>query len=147
MVNSSYDEGKSRKIYYIYRRLDVNDKKRVDFLLDYQGVGNFDSCVHKFLLDPNTTDRMVLSVVPGCGSNKKLLNNFILKYIDIFKEINNIFITNHSCPPFPHPEDVAESETIRFELAKLYQVDELNKYFGVSSFYDYMPPIYKEGNL
>lgn len=136
-------EGESRKIYYISRRLDINDKKRVGFIMDYECIYDFNSYVHEFLLNPNTEDKLVLAVVPGCGYIKDLFNKFIREYINKFKEINNIFIRNHSYPPFPHPEDITESETIRYELVKIYPEEELNKFYGVENRWDYEPPYYE----
>ena len=135
-------ERKARKIDYIVKNTPISFRKKFDALIDTNGTGDFVYSISRFLENPETKDVLTLSIIPGYH-NKINIENFIEKYRQKFRYMNELLIANEVAPIFPNPDNVSESELIRRELVKIYPEYEINLYFGTESYSAYERPIYK----
>ena len=135
-------ERKARKIDYIVKNTPISFRKKFDALIDTNGTGDFVYSISRFLENPETKDVLTLSIIPGYH-NKINIENFIEKYRQKFRYMNELLIENEVAPIFPNPDNVSESELIRRELVKIYPEYEINLYFGTESYASYERPIYK----
>ena len=131
-----------RKLEYMIKNFSTSAKDEILKHFDIEGIYEFHFLARDFLMNPDTKDVFTLSFIPA---NYKPVNieNTKLKYTLIFTIINEIFIENNAFPVFDNPKDLTMSELTRRDIIKKQSEKVLNNYFGVDSFYDYNPPVYK----
>ena len=132
------------KLEYMYKRFDFNEKKKMIQLIDPFGDYEFRNYISRFLLDPNTTDDNILVNLPLLQYFPEEKEEFINKYIDLYKSINELCIKNNTYPFFKDPNNVIECEKTRLDIVKIIPEKILNDFYGVESIRYYEPPIYNE---
>ena len=132
------------KLEYMYKRFDFNEKKKMIQLIDPFGDYEFRNYISRFLLDPNTTDENILVNLPLLQYFPEEKEEFINKYIDLYKSINELCIKNNTYPFFKDPNNVIECEKTRLDIVKIIPENILNDFYGVESIRYYEPPIYNE---
>lgn len=132
------------KLEYMYKRFDFNEKKKMIQLIDPFGDYEFRNYISRFLLDPNTTDDNILVNLPLLQYFPDEKEEFINKYIDLYKSINELCIKNNTYPFFKDPNNVIECEKTRLDIVKIIPENILNDFYGVESIRYYEPPIYNE---
>lgn len=119
---------KTCKLEYMIKNIDIIPRKRLIFLFDKDSWYHF----HKYEIEK-------------LEEFKKIEPTIREKFKNIFTEINQICIDNHTYPIFEDPSNIEECLKIRKDLLCVYDGEEgLNKSFGVKSYYDYEPPEYKK---
>ena len=134
------------KLEYMIKRFEFKEKKRVIQEIDPYGDYEFKKDISSFLLDPNTTDFYILNNLPILKYFPEEKEPFLNKYIDLYKEINELCIKNNTYPFFKDPTNVSECEKIRLDIVKIIPENFINEYFGVGSLGEYDPPRYNDDN-
>jgi len=126
-----------RKLEYLLKRVNINDLKEIYWIIDTEGINGFSKKVCNCL---KTGDTMYGVLSPR--EREELDIEFMVKYMIKFDEINEICIKNKTHPLFKDPKNLIECEITREDLIKLVPEEELNKFFKVSDFKEYIPPVY-----
>lgn len=130
------------KLEYLIRKFSSADKEEIIQLFDPEGRNYFHSLARDFLMNPDTKDVYTLSFIPANYKIENIENTKIL-YRQIFKRMNELFIANKTCPVFDNPADLTACELTRRDMLLKRSEKQLNEFFGVESFYDYVPPVYE----
>ena len=140
---------KTCKLEYLIKNIDIIPKKRLIFLIDKDNWDQF----HKSSIE-KLEEFKKLQPVYGDSKDYKVWSYKCAKrrdaqlrkeFEEIFTEINQICMDNHTYPIFEDPSNIEECLKTRKDLLYVYDDDkELNEFFGVKSFFDYEPPRYKK---
>lgn len=134
------------KLEYMIKNFDFKEKKKIIVLMDPYGDYEFKKDISNFLLDPDTTDFYILNNLPILQYFPEEKEPFLNKYINLYKEINELCIKNNTYPFFKDPTNVSECEKIRLDIVKIIPEKYINEYFGVGSLGEYDPPRYNDDN-
>lgn len=127
-----------RKLEYLTRRVNINDLKKLYGMIDYEGIYHFNQKVAEVLKEGGT----MYGILPP-EDRKELDIQFMVEYMIRFEEMNQLCIKNKTAPFFLDPTNLSECEKIREDLVESRPEEELNAFFGVSSYEEYIPPLYK----
>ena len=136
---------KRSKFEYLIKNLPQKQKWDLIEKVDPNGNYDFNYLVEKFLKEPDTKDPFMLLAVPNY-LDPVFVENYKQKYVKKFEEINELCIKNKIKPFFENPTNLRECELIREDLCEQVNESELNEFFNVKSFRDYIPPVYEEEN-
>jgi hypothetical protein len=112
------------------KNFDFKEKKKMIVLIDPYGDYEFKKDISSFLLDPNTTDFYILNNLPILKYFPEEKKPFLNKYIDLYKEINELCIKNNTYPFFKDPTNVSECEKIRLDIVKIIHENTLMNTLG-----------------
>lgn len=132
------------KLEYMIKNFDFKEKKKMIVLIDPYGDYEFKKDISSFLIDPNTTDFYILNNLPILKYFPEEKEPFLNKYIDLYKEINELCIKNNTYPFFKDPTNVSVCEKTRLDIVKIIPENFINEYFGVGSLGEYDPPKYND---
>ena len=138
-----YYEKTSAKLFYLAKEMPIKASKELASRMDVSGFGDFSMMYSRYLENPETKDPLILSIIPGY-TNPECVREFNEMYAEKFEKINELCKRNGVKPLFPEPKNIKECELIRRDLVKERTEDELNAFFGVSSFREYKPKFYSE---
>lgn len=134
------------KLEYMMRNFNSDDKKEIIWLIDKDGERDFCSFnIRAF------TKFKELKTVPN-DSFAALEYKFALydyervslRFESIFRRINELFIKNNIQPIFTDPTNIDECLDIRDDMIEPMSYDRANEFFGVSNYWEYVPPYYNE---
>ena len=129
------------KLEYLLKRLKIEDLKEYYYLIDVRGIFTFDEYVCEILGNPECKNTIILSRF-SWDKNDRQFACCIKYYKDLFKHLNKLCTRNNTYPLFPHPKNLVECIKIREDLVKEVPEEELNAFYGVAKFQDYIPEEY-----
>ena len=129
-----------RKLEYLVKRFCVDDLRELYQMIEAYGIKDFGRFVCEFLRDPSKTDDPFIATEVPEVFNEEALMCFFKRFRAKFSYMNDLCERNNTKPFFPHPDDVTESELIREDLIALRPEEELNEFYGVSSYEEYVTP-------
>ena len=132
---------KRSKLEYLLRHLPREQENELVREIDPKGEYMFGPLICKFLATPNTRNPDILCFVPGWRYPENI-EECKEKYRAQYRKINDLCIKNGIKPFFPKPDNIKQSEAIRRDLVAQVPESALNAFFGVNSFYDFVPPKY-----
>ena len=138
---------KTCKLEYYLRNILGEDTKEIIWLIDKDGERDFNIFYIKAITDfkklkpPVSDDSFEVFIYQDALYD---YNQAMSKFETIFRRINELFINNNVQPIFNDPTNVDECLDVRKDLLEEMSYERANKFFGVSYYGEYRPPVYKK---
>ena len=123
------------------------DKSEIIWLIDKDGERDFNIFYIKAITDfkelkpPVSDDSFEVFIYQDALYD---YNQAMSKFETIFRRINELFINNNVQPIFNDPTNVDECLDVRKDMLEEMSYERANKFFGVSYYGEYRPPVYKK---
>ena len=123
------------------------DKSEIIWLIDKDGERDFHIICIKAITDfkklkpPVSDDSFEVFIYQDALYD---YNQAMSKFETIFRRINELFINNNVQPIFNDPTNVDECLDVRKDMLEEMSCERANKFFGVSYYGEYRPPVYKK---
>lgn len=123
------------------------DKSEIIWLIDKDGERDFNIFYIKAITDfkelkpPVSDDSFEVFIYQDALYD---YNQAKSKFETIFRRINELFINNNVQPIFNDPTNVDECLDVRKDMLEEMSYERANKFFGVSYYGEYRPPVYKK---
>ena len=123
------------------------DKSEIIWLIDKDGERDFNIFYIKAITDfkelkpPVSDDSFEVFIYQDALYD---YNQAMSKFETIFRRINELFINNNVQPIFNNPTNVDECLDVRKDMLEEMSYERANKFFGVSYYGEYRPPVYKK---
>ena len=123
------------------------DKSEIIWLIDKDGERDFNIFYIKAITDfkelkpPVSDDSFEVFIYQDALYD---YNQAMSKFETIFRRINELFINNNVQPIFNDPTNVDECLDVRKDMLEVMSYERANKFFGVSYYGEYRPPVYKK---
>ena len=138
---------KTCKLEYYIREMRQADKSEIIWLIDKDGERDFHIICIKAITDfkkltpPVSDDSFEVFIYQDALYD---YNQAMSKFETIFRRINELFINNNVQPIFNDPTNVDECLDVRKDMLEEMSYERANKFFGVSYYGEYRPPVYKK---
>lgn len=145
MISSPIE--KTCKLEYYIREMRQADKSEIIWLIDKDGERDFHIICIKAITDfkklkpPVSDDSFEVFIYQDALYD---YNQAMSKFETIFRRINELFINNNVQPIFNDPTNVDECLDVRKDMLEEMSYERANKFFGVSYYGEYRPPVYKK---
>ena len=145
MISSPIE--KTCKLEYYIREMRQADKSEIIWLIDKDGERDFNIFYIKAITDfkelkpPVSDDSFEVFIYQDALND---YNHTMSKFETIFRRINDLFINNNVQPIFNDPTKVDECLDVRKDMLEEMSYERANKFFGVSDYGEYHPPVYKK---
>lgn len=145
MISSPIE--KTCKLEYYIREMRQADKSEIIWLIDKDGERDFNIFYIKAITDfkelkpPVSDDSFEVFIYQDALND---YNHTMSKFETIFRRINELFINNNVQPIFNDPTKVDECLDVRKDMLEEMSYERANKFFGVSDYGEYHPPVYKK---
>lgn len=134
------------KLEYLIKKIDIISRKRLIFLIDKDNHFDFHRVNTKAIEDfknvqYDLSDEINQILYEVEKENDRSLRE---KYEKIFTEINQICIDSNLYPIFKDPSNTEECLKLREDLLKVYDEEDIKRFFGGKSLLDYEPPLLRD---
>ena len=134
------------KLEYLIKGIEIKDRKRLIFLIDVDNYSDFHRVNTKAIEDFKNAEYDLSDEVNQIFYEVEKEHDIYLreKFKKIFTEINQICIDSNLYPIFKDPSNTEECLKLREDLLRVYDEEDIKRFFGGKSLLDYEPPLLRD---